>query len=463
MTHTGPLQASEQTRADGAKERWTHGPNERQRGDGPRAEGTRVKRIAIVAAGLLLAGLGVGSWYWLERSTPFPTTSHIPSASEPGSVRIVPQPVSATVDLVGTVAPATTAAVIAPFDGVIRERAVQLGDFVEEGDEIFVLDTSEITSRYREAQTAYLRAVMAAQEMDDWENGPEVQRARRSIEAAESTLASLERQVTELQVLLDRGIIARNEFDTLAQQRDAQRIATAGARTDYEALLTRASPEQRELVAVELENTQARVAELREQLEGASVLAPTSGIVVRPPDSSNSWTPNAIEPGSSLTRGSSIVSVADIANLVVIAYVDEIDVNQIQVGQSVGIASEAFGGGDLVGVVSGISSEARHQDSISGPAMFEVRASFAPTEDLRPLIRIGMSARISVTVYENEMALLVPPGSIISDAQGNAIQILVDGMPTQIPVMTGRAFPSGIEVLSGITPGTELLHVGAPR
>lgn len=430
----------------------------------PTKKGTRMARlIALFAAGLLLAGVGAGSWYWLNNHTPVIAAAGNPSSSGPERMVVTPQPASATVALVGVIAPAATVPIIAPFDGVIRERAVQLGDYVEEGGDIMVLDTSEITSRYREAQTAYLRAVMAAQEMEDWEDGPEVQRARRSLETADAQLASLERQVTELQVLLDRGIIARNEFDNLAQQRDTQRITAAGARTDYEALLGRASAEQRELVEVELENTRARVEELRAQLEGASVSAPATGIVIRPPDTNNNWSASSIEPGSNLTRGTAILSIADTTSLVVSAHVDEIEVNQIQIGQPVEIESEAVGGPPIVGSIISISAEARQRDGGTGPAMFEIRAAFTPDADIRPLIRVGMSARMTVIIYENDQALLVPPRAILSGASGNRVQVVAaDGNSTEVPIVTGRSFADGIEILSGLTPGAEIVLEASP-
>src|SRR5262249_50624027 len=119
--------------------------------------------------------------------------------------------------------------IAAPFDGLILERRAELGDRVALGDTILVMDPGETQSRFRDAQAALLKASMALDVLLRWDTSPDVTRAKRAVEAADAALSVLERQVTETRALFDRGIVSRNEFDGLVQQRDAQRVAAAGS------------------------------------------------------------------------------------------------------------------------------------------------------------------------------------------------------------------------------------------
>ncbi|MBL7406324.1 secretion protein HlyD, partial [Escherichia coli] len=80
---------------------------------------------------------------------------------------------------------------------------------------------------------------MAVALLDRWADSPDVIRARRVLESAEASLTVIERQVPEIKKLLDRGIVSRNEYDGLVQQRDMLRNSAAGASLDLHTTLER--------------------------------------------------------------------------------------------------------------------------------------------------------------------------------------------------------------------------------
>lgn len=198
------------------------------------------------------------------------------------TIVVEPQAVSQQLDIAGTIAAGKSVAIVAPFDGVIREKRVQLGNYVNVGDVLVVMDTSEIAGRYRDAQSAYIKAAMAAKRL---RNGTTVRTCSAPAARSKQPIcnASLERQIVELKALLDQGIVSRNEYDGMVQQRDSQRNTVAGAKDDVTAALGRGNDENRQLVMLELENTQSRLNDLKRQMAGAKVATAVAGILTRPP------------------------------------------------------------------------------------------------------------------------------------------------------------------------------------
>ncbi|MFK3781765.1 efflux RND transporter periplasmic adaptor subunit [Agrobacterium sp. NPDC089420] len=408
-------------------------------------------------AGIAILGLCAGAWFWQSREMPVSDSASV--ASQERSIVIEPQTVSQQLDITGTIAAGKSVAIVAPFDGVIREKRAQLGEHVNVGDVLMVMDTSEIAARYRDAQSAYIKAAMAADALEKWENGADMLRSRRSLEAAEMQLASLERQVSELKALLDQGIVSRNEYDGLLQQRNAQANTVAGAQDELASTQARGGDENRQLVMLDLDNAQSRLNDLKQQMAGAKIATAVAGILARPPDNGGKENPQSVEPGASVMRGAALFSIADTSTFTVTGNVDEIDVNRVKIGHMVTIVSDAFPGKAIAGRIIGVSAEADAGRQTSGAPSFGIRASFSvEDETLRQVIRIGMSARMTIETYSNQAALIVPPTAIVNTGSGPHLRVQVKGKTVLMPVLLGATFPQGVEVVSGINAGASIIE-----
>ncbi|MDR6818771.1 multidrug efflux pump subunit AcrA (membrane-fusion protein) [Neorhizobium sp. 2083] len=427
-----------------------------------RVSGTDARRSSarlwsVLAAGSAIIVLGSAAWFWQSGNYESALTVKSSKGVQPEqAITVKPQAVSSNLNIAGTIAAGKAVAIVAPFDGLIREKRVQLGDHVQAGDVLLVMDTSEIANRYRDAQSAYLKAAMAAQAMEKWDSGPDVLRAKRALESAQTSLAALERQLTELKGLLDQGIISRNEYDGTVQQRNAQQSTVASAKEELESTLQRGNADNRQLLALDLENAQSRLRDLKAQMAGANVATAVSGILTRPPATGNNQDPPSLEPGANTTRGTALFSIADISSFTVTGAVDEVDVNRVQIGQPVDIISDAFPGTTLLGRIVNVSAEATV--SRTNAAVFDVRAQFVIDDDtLRKAVRLGMSARMTVKTYFNSAALIVPPLAVLNAGAAPQIRIRRAGKDTMVPVLLGSTFPDGVEVVSGLNPGDIVL------
>ena len=414
----------------------------------------RVRRAAALACAAALVVLVDLAWLWgAPRFGPVELKAVQPVAEH--TITVAPVAAASFVTLAGTVGAEKTVPVVAPFDGVIRELRTQIGDVVQAGDPLVVMDDGEIATRVREAQAAFLKSSIAADLLDRWADSPEVIRARRALESAEASLALAERQMTETKRLFDRGIVSRNEYDGLVQQRDTQRKAVASAGMDLQTTLAHGDANSRRLAELDLKNTRSRFADVMAQADGKVVRAPIGGILSLPPISPQNNQPAVeIASGARVSRGQAFFAVADTATLVVTGRVDEVDVNRIRIGQPVSITSDAFPGEAIPGRLIGISAEADTARGGSRAPSFEVRAAF-PRDAGRGQIRLGMSARMRIEIASNPQAIVVPIEAVRDPATNPTVQVRdpETGKPRLAQVRLGATQQQGIEILSGLREG----------
>jgi HlyD family secretion protein len=421
----------------------------------------RIRKAAIAMCALTVALLSSAAWFWSLHSDGVHRTATSPAAAATKTFQVNAAPSSEQVTILGIVAAGRSVPIIASFDGVIRDKKMQLGDRVAAGDVLIVMDAGEIQTRLREAQSGLLKAAMALDALSHWDSSPDVTRARRTLEGAEASLASLERQVSETKGLLDRGIVSRNEYQNLVQQRDSQKLVVAGAQQDLSVTASRGGSDGRRLAELDLENAKARLADLQQQIDGTILRAQAAGILLRPPANlQNGAALLAVEAGTRVQRGQALFTIADMTSLIVIGKIDEVDVNQIRLGQSVTITSDAFPGARLPGRIIGVSTEAE-QDATARAPTFSIRAAIAEMTDARRSdIRIGMSARMTINLDAKSDVLIVPIDAVQRQASGAIVKIQDPrtGARRDQQVTLGSTRPDGIEIISGVKAGDVLVR-----
>src|SRR5262249_20921660 len=139
----------------------------------------------------------------------------------------------------------------------------------------------------------------------------------------------------------------------------------------------------------------------------------------------------------------------------------EVDVNRVKVGQRATISSDAIPGESIAGKIVTVSSEASQQQGFGDAATFGVRVTFSPQTDAqRQAVRLGMSAKISIQIYENATAIVVPLQAISDGTDDAKATIIHDGERETVSVTLGQTFPAGVEILSGLKVGDQILIGG---
>ncbi|NVZ24422.1 HlyD family efflux transporter periplasmic adaptor subunit [Pseudomonas gingeri] len=391
------------------------------------------------------------------------TTLRAPAADQPKDGRwiaVQASPLVHQIGLVGKIEPQKTITLTAPFEGNVRTVLVEQGQRVDAGQSLLQMDPGLLEIQLRDALSAQLKARRAVQELQDWNNGQQVARARRSLRTSQMAVSNSERKLRESQNLFQRGIIPRNELDDLQQQLQTQRLDLVAAEGDLQQALDQGKGEYRQIADMELTNATVKYEALQKLLEGKNVLAPFAGIVVPPPGANstqNSTANNAgpVQAGSRVSQGQVLFGLANIEQLKIVSKVSELDINQLHQGQSVEILGDGFDGERLNGSVDIVSSLALPNDSPGGSAQFPVTLSVPKlTREQLQRVRLGMSARLTIITYRNDQAIILPAAAIQRTDKGLLVDYreAVDQPVKRLPITTGQATQEGVEVF-GLQPG----------
>lgn len=373
---------------------------------------------------------------------------------QPGWVPIEPRLLENRLGLIGRIQAVNQVTLAAPFDGLIAEVGVHEGQRVETGQTLLTLDPAQLQVQLRQAQAELLKAQREAQRFQRWSASPEVTRAKRAVTNAKQVLANSENNLRDTQTLFERGIVARMEVETLAQQVRNQQQDLSVSTEELATTLSYGQGEERKIAEMELANAQARHHALETLYARREVTAPLSGYIVRPAIQGSSK-PVTVQPGLAVTQGTPLIGVIGQDHFQALTRVEESDLHLLREGMPVHITGDGFAS-ELSGRILSIGIQGEATDLQGAGAHYEVKVSIdTPIANLAQPLRPGMSARLAVVLYRDEQGLAVPPSALRSDEHG-VIYVLyrstLGALPERIVVVPGTAVTEGV-VVQGLAAG----------
>jgi RND family efflux transporter MFP subunit len=308
-------------------------------------------------------------------------------------------------EAVGTVHAYQTSQLASQATGTITEIRVREGDQVRRGEILAVIDQA--------APTAGLDRALATELA-----------AENELAAAESDLTLSESTLSRYQVLFDKQIISRQQFDEIKARRQS-----ALAHRD----LARAAQAQ----------AKAAVSEARTALDFTRVAAPFDGIV----------TERKLDPGAMASPGLPILTVEDVSRYRLEASVNENDLRYVRLGDRAPVSIDALGDGELGGRVAQIIPAA---DAAS--RTFIVKIEFPGNKDLRS----GLFGHAQFSRGEKR-ALLLPQSAVVDRGQLHAAYVLdQSGIANLRYVTLGRPTGTQVEILAGVEIGERVIAQPGP-
>jgi HlyD family secretion protein len=333
-------------------------------------------RIILLASAAVLLSSG-GAAYWLLAARP---------NGDPGTVRV-----SGNIEV-------TDAQVSFKIPGRVEKRFVDEGVLVKQGEKIAQLDTSDLRcdvdlrraelhaadaalaellagSRPEEIASAKATMEKAARAFADMEAGSRPDEIAAAEAAASSTAADEHQAALDLgraKQLFQRKAISNEEYDrnqTALQvavqkhlQAEAQRklvqegyrkqvieqarAALAQAKAQYDLVVAGPRKETIDQAKAKVEQAAANLKLAETRLGYGTLVSPMDGVVL----SKN------IEPGEYVVAGTPVVTVGDLINVWLRAYIEEPDLDRVKVLQRAIVTTDT--GKTYEGHVSFISSEA---------------------------------------------------------------------------------------------------------
>jgi len=258
-------------------------------------------------------------------------------------------PRSKDIVLIGTV-DANQVVVSAKITGRIERLNVDEGSPVQAGDVIAVLDTAELEAQQRAAaeNVSSLQSRVAETQhtvvQTEGEAQSGVANAQARMQAARASLRQAEAQLVKVQTdnqrtvaLAEQGVASKQDLDRSNADLDAQRAAVASLRDQVRAAQADLATAQAKLHQIEVArstvaSTEAQAKQAEAQLNEAkarmgytNVLAPVSGTV----------SVRVARQGEVVNPGSPIVTIVDLSDTWVRAYLPETEATDIGIGDRV--------------------------------------------------------------------------------------------------------------------------------
>ena len=285
------------------------------------------KKLIFPAAALIVA-VGAGGWYaWhLGRSSD-------QSLRVSGNIEAIEVPISFKIP------------------GHVEKRFFDEGESVTAGQPIAQLEAADLRADLAERRSELEKATANYEELKNGSRPEEIEASEAIFNSAKDDLERLKNDLKRAQNLRTShpGAISDEQFDmTLAAQRmGSDRYAESLKR--YQ--LIKQGPRKEDIAQgkAAMEQAKAALQAAEVKLSYATVVSPLTGVVL----SKN------VEPGEYVAPGTPVVTVADIKNVWLRAYVDERDIGKRTVAWNspAEITTDAYPGKVYQGRVGFISSE----------------------------------------------------------------------------------------------------------
>lgn len=297
-------------------------------------------------------------------------------------------------------------------------------------------------SAYEAARAAHEQAQTRAQSLNS-EIQAQVETQRSRVQAAAAGL----RQARANGV---QDTLARRSLDEARKQVNQARIALNQAKIDRQ----NAGVRQADAKNARTATVRSRVAvqNAKVQLDSTKVVAPRSGVVTLKYLEEGTIIP----PGTStFAQGTSIVQISDTTSMYVECLVDEADIAQVRVGQPVRMIVEAFPRAPVTGTVSRINPAATTNANIT-----TVKVRVQVNANARVRLLPGMNVTCEFITLSKPEVLLVPAQAVqrTGRTEGTVkVKGGKDGKPIVRKVGLGETGNDGVEVVSGLQPGEEVV------
>ena len=414
-----------------------------------------VRRVAAGALVVFAAGVGVYLWQasparWFDAGAGI----EAPRAGGDRIVAVERVPIKSTLRVESVIAPLRERVVTSPIEGRVGVVHVGHGATVRAGDLILDLDVGEVESELAEARLALLRAERRSANLAAWSQGPEVAQAQRSLTRSELSFEAADSELRHMRFLAGEGLVPEARLERAERALQARTLDRHAAREGLEAVLVRGR-EDREVAEIELQQAQAAVTRLERMIATARVVAPAPGIVLLGAGSS-APVPRA---GSTVEAGDALVRLADISGVSVRARVDEVEVRRIELGAPVRITGPAFPDITLEGRIVHVSSQAASRKGAGVPTFDVVAEAERLPPEVAGQLRLGMSADLSIVVYERDDALVVPVRALRFTGSRAFVRVRPagGGADRKVEVEPGVTTPAGVEIRAGLEAGDEVL------
>jgi len=243
---------------------------------------------------------------------------------------------------------ATEADVGFKISGRIVSRFYEEGDWVEKGKVLAKLDDEDLRQRLDLARATLMSAQARLSKLLAGSRPEEIREAEAILQQAQFDLENKQTQYERMKALFEKHVIPKEILDNSETGYKIAKAALQKATENYQLVKEGPRREDIEDARAQVEQARASLKLAETQLSYAVLYSPISGVVLV----------KSGEIGEVVNPGTSVLTLADINNVWLKAYIPETDLGKVKWGQEVIVTTDLRPKKEYRGRISFISSQA---------------------------------------------------------------------------------------------------------
>lgn len=352
-----------------------------------------MKQVVVILA---VVAIGLGAFFvWKSRQVEKANPDQV---LRPTTAKVEQRDIRFFVNAAGEIGPADQVSVRPEVNGRIATLPVDVSDHVKEGDVLFTLDDKDLQI--------------------------ELEAAEQDVERAQLQLDQAKRNFERSRDLFEGHLLSQEVYEQ--------------ARTDFE------------LARNALDRSRNQMDLIKDRIGKTRVLAPFDCTVLTRPVSVG----QAVSGSGGFNSGTEVLTIANLADLVINAHINQADVSRLKVDQLVEIQVEAIPGLVVTGKVERVAPQATIRNGIKG------FASRILLRNVDERVRPGMTANIRIPVASASNVTAVPLAAVFTELNPDTQQqerfvFVVDGDSyAKHLVQIGVSDNFYVEVTEGLPPNS---------
>ncbi len=359
---------------------------------------------------------------------------------------VYPSQTFTTLNASGYVVAQRKAAVAAKVTGRLEWLGVQEGSRVKKGQVIARLEGEDLKATRAQAQANLSSARWALGQAEQ-----NVTNAKASLDQANAELKDAKLNIDRQKVLVDKGMVARSDYDTAVARYSKAVAAVDGAKAQVGS-----SEDARKAAGAAVRAAKAATEFASINVDYTEIRAPFDAVVL----TKNADVGDIVSPISgAINAKAAVVTIADMSSLEVEADVSEANLGLVKVGLPCEVQLDALPDKRFKGEVSTIVPTA---DRSKASVMVKVRFL---EKDERVLPE--MSAKVAFLTHapgpeEQTPRVAVNPAAVITRSGKKVAFVITGDKVKQTPVAVGPRLGDWLEV-SGLKPGDKVAISGLDK
>jgi HlyD family secretion protein len=410
------------------------------------ARARRRRAVLVAVSAVALVAIVAVALIWRARSSP---SAEEEKAETVVSVRVAKAErgqIAAEVSALGTIFPRDTAQVSPKISAQIKRMPLWKNRVVRAGDVLAVLESSDLQAQRNEAVAALNEARASARGVETGTIPQNTAQDEKALRDARAAVDNARRTYERRQALYQAGGISKKDLEAsqldLTKAENDLRLAEATVALRAKSL----NPNDRAQAAAKVSEAEQHLGSLDAQLSYATVRAPISGVV----------TDQALYEGSFAASGTTLLTIADVGEVIVKAPFPDTVAAQLKVGDAATVTPTDLAGESMTGQVTLVSRSA-------DPASRSVEV-WVTLGNGAGRLRANGAAEVAVAADSKRDAVVLPAAAVTLDAtnadEGTVMVVDDSSVAHETKVTVGIRAGDKMEITSGLQGGETVVVEG---